>query len=274
MAWARGSNQYQKRLKPITNLAQVSLSKEASGDSHVLMMEWDPGAVDVNLIEETTTDRSRMRFRALMPEFIWNAAALEGNTYTLPEVRTLIDGVSVGGKRIEETEQILALKEAHHLLDEMVSTGTFRLDKTTSNTLHGAVARHEALDAGMFRGEGTVTGGGVVTTSTGVKVESLPHGEPLLEAHDAILKYLDRHIPDPRLQALVYFASATRHQFYFDGNKRTARLMMVGHLMASGYETVSVPNARRLEFNRALDTLFLKHDGTDLLSFLTTCSVS
>lgn len=272
MAWARGSNQYQKRLKPLTNMAQVSLGREAAGDTHILMMEWDPGAVDVDLIEETTTDRSRIRFRGQMPEFIWNAAALEGNTYTLPEVRTLLDGVSVGGKRIEETEQILALKDAHHLLDEMVSTGAFRLDKATSDTLHKAVARHEALDAGMFRGEGTVTGGGVVTTSTGVKVESLPHGKQLLEAHDAILEYLDRHVLDPRLQALVYFASATRHQFYFDGNKRTARLMMVGHLMARGYETVSVPNARRLEFNQALDTLFLKQDGTDLLSFLTTCS--
>lgn len=236
------------------------------------MMTWNPADVNVEPIKKSTPERSAARFRAQMPEFIWNAAALEGNTYTLPEVRTLLDGVTVGGKPISETQQILALKDAHHLLDEMVATRTFRLDKATSDALHSAVARHEALDAGMFRGEGAATGGGIVTTSTGVKVESLPHGPPLLKAHDQLLAYIDRHVDDPRLQALVYFSSATRHQFYFDGNKRTARMMMVGHLMLNGFETVSVPNARRLEFNQALDTLFLDQDGTSLLSFLTTCT--
>jgi len=72
---------------------------------------------------------------------------------------------------------------------------------------------------------------------------------------------------------LVYFASATRSQFYFDGNKRTARLMMTGHLMAGGYDPVSIPAARKLEFNVALDTMFTSDDATDLLAFLATCTI-
>src|SRR5699024_4033556 len=41
---------------------------------------------------------------------------------------------------------------------------------------------------------------------------------------------------DPRAQALGYFASVARVQYYFDGKRRTARLMMAGHRIASGYE--------------------------------------
>src|SRR5699024_4040781 len=46
---------------------------------------------------------------------------------------------------------------------------------------------------------------------------------------------------DPRAQALGYFASVARVQYYFDGKRRTARLMMAGHRIASGYEAVSIP---------------------------------
>ena len=67
---------------------------------------------------------------------------------------------------------------------------------------------------------------------------------------------------------------SSRSQFYFDGNKRTARLMMTGHLMSNGYEAVSVPNARKLEFNQGLDVLFARDDATPLLAFLATCSTT
>jgi hypothetical protein len=80
-------------------------------------------------------------------------------------------------------------------------------------------------------------------------------------------------IEDVRIRALVYFASATRTQLYFDGNKRTARLMMVGELMSHGFEPVSVPFARQLEFHTALDHMFTTDDATPLLAFLGTCTI-
>ena len=71
----------------------------------------------------------------------------------------------------------------------------------------------------------------------------------------------------------LYFASATRSQFYFDGNKRTARIMMTGSLIQSGFEPVNIPFARQEEFNVALDELFRTDDGTRLVSFLATCTM-
>lgn len=80
-------------------------------------------------------------------------------------------------------------------------------------------------------------------------------------------------IADARLRALVYFAAATRAQFYFDGNKRTARLMATGMLMSAGFDAIPVPFARRLEFNLTLDDLFGSNDATPLIQFLATCTI-
>jgi hypothetical protein len=41
--------------------------------------------------------------------------------------------------------------------------------------------------------------------------------------------------------------------------------------MTSGFDVVSVPVARKLEFNQALDVLFSDDDATELLRFLGTC---
>jgi Fic family protein len=276
--WAVGSNQYRKRPRPAAGEPAVTLPAPSSVDrerTRMCAIDWDESIIDVDGIHRSTVDRARARFRAQLPELVWNAAALEGNTYTLPEVRTLLEGVTVGGKRVEEAEQVLDLSEAYARLDEMVGAGTFRLDKATSDELHAILARHEALDAGGFRGEGTATGGGHVRLSDGTRVEGVdtgPAGANLRRRVENLLAYIEAE-PDPRMQALVYFASATRTQFYFDGNKRTARLMMTGHLMSGGFDAVSVPAARRLEFNQALDTLFATDDATTLMVLLATCTL-
>ncbi|KQR89580.1 hypothetical protein IFU40_01480 [Microbacterium sp. CFBP 13617] len=210
-----------------------------------------------------------------MPELVWNAAALEGNTFTLPQVQTLLDGVTVGGKKLEEAEQILALSEGMGLMISAVRDGSFSLRKEMSDRIHGVIARYEAIESGNFRGEGSVHGGGSVTLASGGTVDGDPtgkNGEQLREDYTNLLAGLGA-LGDPRARALVYFASATRSQFYFDGNKRTARIMMTGALVQSGFEPINIPYARHEEFNVALDEVFRTDDGTRLISFLTTCTM-
>lgn len=223
---------------------------------------------DVDTITPSSVERSRHRFRAHLPELIWNTAALEGNNFTLPEVKTLLEGVTVGGKKLEDAEQIIALSEAYSRLDEMVAAGRFSLSKEISDELHHLAARHEAIESGLFRGEGKVQGGGTVRLASGGVVPGTEHGEHFA----SLVSYLET-VTDPRRRALIYFASATRRQFYVDGNNHTARLMMTGELMFSGYDIVSVPYSRKLEFNNELDVLFDRDDATELLRFLSTCTL-
>ncbi|MHB1252507.1 MAG: Fic family protein [Acidimicrobiales bacterium] len=276
--WARGSNQYVKRAGAIradsrresTLILPTEDTRRQIKDTGV---SWTP--FDIERIHPSDVERIRHRFRAHLPELIWNTAALEGNNFTLPEVKTLLDGVTVGGRRLDDAEQILALNDAYNRLDEMVGADEFELTKSVSDELHALLARHEAIESGSFRGEGAVTGGGAVHLASGGVVEGTPHGaggESLRAHFDHLVAYLAA-VDDPRRRALIYFASAVRRQFYFDGNKRTARLMMTGELMSSGFEVVSVPFARKLEFNEALDALFSRDDATDLLRFLATCTL-
>lgn len=236
---------------------------------------WRPAAIDFGLIAPSSVERSLFRLERSLPELVWNAAALEGNTFTLPQVQTLLDGVTVGGKRIEEAEQILALSDGMRRMMSAVRAGSFALGTPMSDAIHAAVARHEAIESGRFRGEGSVTGGGSVRLAGGGSVDGDLHGlrgAQLRADYVNLLAGLGA-VADPRARALVYFASATRSQFYFDGNKRTARIMMTGALIQAGFEPVSIPFARKEEFNVALDELFRTGDGTTLIEFLTTCTI-
>jgi hypothetical protein len=238
-------------------------------------VRWRPGAINFDLIKPSALERSLYRLEKSLPELVWNAAALEGNTFTLPQVQTLLDGVTVGGKKLEEVEQILALSAAMQLMISAVRGGSFTLSKEVSDRIHGLVAQHEAIESGSFRGEGSVHGGGSVRLAGGGTVDGDPTGaggEQLQADYTNLLAALGT-LDDPRARALVYFASATRSQFYFDGNKRTARIMMTGALVQSGFEPVNIPYARQEEFNVALDALFRTDDATTLIDFLTTCTM-
>ena len=122
---------------------------------------------------------------------------------------------------------------------------------------------------GAFRGEGTVGGGGHVRLSHG-GVHTAPQAN-LPGLYDAMLARLGS-LRDPREAALAYFAAAIHGQFYFDGNKRAARLMMAGHLLAHGYDAINIPYGRMSEFDTALDRLFDTHDGTELMVFAADCA--
>ena len=244
--------------------ADDALLRERTG------ITWTASTIEWDRLVATTSERARFRFRASLPDLVWNAAALEGNTFTLPEVRTLLDGVTVGGRPLDDEKQVLALVDGYTHLDELVASGSFSLSKSVSDDLHRRVAVHEAIESGGFRGEGDVGGGGTVRLASGGLVVGVPQSE-LAGRFAASADFLEA-LDDPRERALGYFVSATRSQFYFDGNKRTARLMMTGLLMSEGYEAVSLPVARKFEFNKALDILFTDDDATPLMAFIASCA--
>lgn len=231
--------------------------------------------VDLDVIGgDGNVERARFRFRSRFPDMIWDAARLEGNNFTLPEVQTLLDGVTVEGKKLEDQEQILALSEGFNEVDRLVRHREFHLSKQVSDRIRRLVAVYEAIESGSFRGEGSVAGGGAVRLSNGGVVDGRIAGEggaDLRAAHDNLLDYLSAE-PDPRVRALVYAASSIRHQFYFDGNKRTAKLMASGELLTHGYDAISIPYSRLHEQNLALDELFRTDDATELMVLLADCA--
>ena len=79
-----------------------------------------PGSVPVHSLE-----RVAFRFHRMLPEFVWDASVLEGNPFTFPEVKTLLDGVTVGGRKISDQEQVLNLAASSKHLLALVKAGGF-----------------------------------------------------------------------------------------------------------------------------------------------------
>lgn len=240
-------------------------------------VHWNAARIDLSLIlggeGETSALRALTRFRDRKPDFIWDAASLEGNNFTLPEIRTLLEGVTIQGKKLEDQDQILALNDGFNELSQLIASGTFQLSKQISNTIHNKIAIHEAVESGHFRGEGLATGGGAVRLANGGRIDGRAHGvggQLLRNAYADLIDYLTGE-PDPRLRALIYAASVIRHQFYFDGNKRTAKLMASGELISHGYDAISIPYSRLYEQNLALDELFSSDDATELMILMADC---
>lgn len=161
--WGIGSEQYKKRpgagssparLHQQGAKAPLPLGYQLLGDTG--RVSWERGEVDLELITHSSVERTVFRFERALPDFIWNAAALEGNTFTLPEVRTLLDGVTVGGRPIGDAQQILNLSEALNLMTEQVRNGSFRLNQETSDQINAIVARNEIIEPGVIWGTGYV----------------------------------------------------------------------------------------------------------------------
>ena len=220
-------------------------------------------------------ERVAFRFHRMLPEFVWDASVLEGNPFTFPEVKTLLDGVSIGGRKISDQEQVLNLAESSKHLFALVKAGKFSMDKVTFTELHGLVARNEALEWGHFRGEGSEAN---YTPHVGLGEHgrytplATVAGAPELNLVFASgLQALQSEVQMPFEKAAAFFLFGALQQFFFDGNKRTSRFMMNGILMTAGIDAISVPAAKAQEFNENMVRFYLEKDATEMMAFLVDC---
>jgi Fic family protein len=212
------------------------------------------------------------RFKRLLPEFVWDAAVLEGNPFSFVEVQTLLEGITVGGHKLSDQEQVLNLAESSKLLEEMVKNGTFLVNKPTFCKLHGIIARNEELEWGHFRGEGEIKDyTPEVALGERGRYKPLPTmdgADNLNKVFEAATTLLESGVANPLERGLVFFLHGALQQYFFDGNKRTSRAMMNGILMANGIDAISIPAAKRQQFNEEMVEFYLTKEGTRMISFL------
>lgn len=239
-----------------------------------LGFKWDRSAVPADV--PTSVDRAVFRYKQMLAQFVFDASSLEGNPFTFPEVKTLLDGVTVGGHKLTDEQQVLNLAAAARDLFTLVKAGSFRLDKATFDRLHALVAREEPLEWGYFRGEGEFTD---ITPRVGLGYEgefvpshpTEPGAENLKKLFADAVQALETEVADPRERGMAFFLFGALQQFYFDGNKRTSRFMMNGVLMSHGFDAISVPAKRAQEFNEKMVRFYLGKDATEMMRFLIDC---
>ena len=239
-----------------------------------LGFSWNRGSIPREL-PRASVERATFRFARMLPEYVWDAGVLEGNPFTFPEVKTLLDGVTVGGRKLSDQEQILNLAQSSKYLLDRVRRQEFKLDKQTFCALHAHVARNEALEWGHFRGEGAETPY-TPDVALGERGQyTPPPTEPGAERLNAIfskgLVALRENVPNPFERATGFFLFGSLQRFFFDGNKRTSRFMMNGALMTEGIDAISIPAMRAAEFNSKMVDFYTTRDATRMMSFVLEC---
>jgi len=179
----------------------------------------------------------------MLPEYVWDAAVLEGSPITFPEVKTLIEGVTVGGRKASDQEQILNLARGFRYLLDLVKRREFELDKRTFCSLQESLTRNDTFESGSFRDEMFANG----------------------------ISALDQNVPNAFERAAALFLFGSLQKFFFAGNERTSRLMMSGILMMAGIDAISIPAVRATHFSSRMADFYRSRDATEIMAFALDC---
>lgn len=191
-------------------------------------------------------------------DFVFHTAALEGNPITFPEVKTLLDGVTVGGHKVSDTEQVLNLNDSLSYIIQAVKNKNFNFDQETACKIQGLVARNEALKWGEFRDQKVFISGTVYEPSA---AKDLP--EVFCKGHAYLVQEAD-----PILRAFLIFLWGSLNQFFYDGNKRTSRLLCSGVLLMNGLPPLMLLSKDQLVYNQTMKEFYDSQDATEALKWL------
>jgi hypothetical protein len=183
--------------------------------------------------------KALMLAKRQLSEFVCDAVNLEGINMTLPEVQTLLDGITVGGHKLSDQQITVNQCNAWRLLFEWIKRGEFTVSAEKACALHAISGKEEALEWGDFD-------------------------------FTAMLDDL-AHIDDIYDQAIHVFLTIARCQFFYDVNKRMGRFMMNGHLLQHGYPAINLPAKRQLEFNTLMLAFYSSGDETAMNEFMRSC---
>jgi len=196
-----------------------------------------------------------------LAEFVCDAVNLEGINFTLPEIQTLLDGITVGGHKV--TDQQIALNQADtwRTIFELIKNNQFEITLEKICDLHFIAAKDEALEWGKFRS------GGVIISGTDYMP---PPADSLPELFKTMVDDASR-ISDIYDRAIHLFLTMARCQFFYDVNKRMGRFIMNGLLLSRGYPAINLPAKRQLEFNQLMLTFYESGDQKPMNTFLRSC---
>ena len=209
-----------------------------------------------------------------MPVAVWETSVLEGIVITLPEVQTLMEGTSVDGRPLHDLRQVDNIATAYRHLHELVEQGTFELTSGAAHRFNFILERDEILDPGKFRLDHTIvqSPGGEVALLDGTFFRAPDpgaHGESLHRIWQDGISAIET-IADPDERGLATFAWIAYNQFYYNGNKRTAKFLANGVLMSHGINAVNPSSRTRDTYNAALDHLYRTSDATAIMQYLSS----
>jgi len=190
-----------------------------------------------------------------------DAVELEGIHFTLPEIQTLLQGITVGGHKLGDEQVAVNQGNAWEFVFNSVKNDTFTLNKEYVCQLHNIAAKEEALEWGQFRSGGVTIAGSEYLP---------PKAKGLNELFEQMVKRTDK-IDDVLDKAISLFLAFARYQFFYDVNKRMGRFIMNAVLLSAGFPAINLPAKRQLEFNQLMMAFYVSNNEVAMNHFLRSC---
>lgn len=199
----------------------------------------------------------------LVAELVFNMSYHEGNPFTFAEVKTLLDGATVGGHKLSDEQQILRLKQSWDELFRLVESNEFNVSKDIATKLQGIVAENEALEWGVFR-------------SRQVSISGTEYVPPASDHLDDLFDRLvgnTSNTLDTLSTAIDTFLDCAKNQYFFDGNKRTGQLLMNGILLSNAMNIITIPAKYKQQYDSSMLRFYDVGDDTDIRNLLEDCQI-
>ena len=132
----------------------------------------------------TQKEYALLTAKRALADLVYNMSSAEGNPITIIEVMTLLDGATVGGRKLSDQNQVLRLDRTWHQVFRLVESDRFELSRRTAIHLNELVATDEARKVGAFRDD-----------LVGIQgVEYIPpHHSTLERRFDEMLEEVNQH---------------------------------------------------------------------------------
>jgi len=180
-------------------------------------------------------------------EWTYNSNAIEGNTLTLEETRLVLEhGITVKGKKLREHFEAKNHDKAILYIEE-IAKPKYKLNQKDIFKVHSLVLENiEKEFAGRYRtGQVRILGANFVPPNY-IKINSL------------IKEIVNFTNKNPEKLNVIELIAKFHHQFvwihpFFDGNGRTARLLMNLLFIKYGYPPAIILHNNRKQYYRALN---------------------
>lgn len=197
-------------------------------------------------------------------EHVWTSNKIEGNSLSLNETETILNGITVDGASLKDTLEVVDLSDAYDYMRDLISNKQ-PLDKIVIRDLNRLVTYGTAnskADAGNFRA--------VFVQPSGIKGKN-PYADPydVPVKVDELIEW--SRIASEKLHPIQYAAElhyrfVTIHPFV-DGNGRTARLLMNFALSENGYPIVNLKGSEE-QRNQYISKLMAGNESNDMNPFI------
>ncbi len=208
----------------------------------------------MNDLYNLTTEQNIFLAKKQLVGSIYSSAKVEGINITFPQTQTILDGITVANLKIDDVEKILNLRDAWKYVLNSIET---ELSLDFIKKINSFVARNESLDWGVLRY-------GSVGISGTDYIPPIPEEKIVLMDLFNIL-HSQNSVTEKALNLFMYLC---KQQLFWDGNKRTAMIVVNKYLIENGKGIFQISEKNIEEFNTLLSEYYSTDEKDKLKNFL------